>query len=78
MVTVRFVRHKSNLTGRERTHDNPKVYSVIEKRTKNWVSDSWIVILAYFQSSRGPEAASISPVLCSVSRVSVNRAYVTF
>ena len=50
----------------------------IQKRTKNWFSDSWVLILAHFQSSRGPEVASKTLVLCSVSRVSVNKAYVTF
>ena len=37
MVTLGFVGHKSNLTGREKDH-NPKIYSVIAKRTKNWFS----------------------------------------
>ena len=44
-VTLGFVGHKSNLTGRDikDSHHNPKIYSVIEKRTTNWFSE-----LTYF------------------------------
>ena len=46
------------LLGAKDSHHNPKVYSVIVKRTKNCFSDSWAVILAYFQCSRSSEVAS--------------------
>ena len=47
-VTLGLVGHKSNLSGAKDSHHNPKIYSVIEKRTK-----TGLVKLAYFQSSRG-------------------------
>ena len=46
---------------------------MVENRTKNWFKGTHGLILAYFRGSRGPEIASESPVLGSVSRVSVRR-----
>ena len=54
------------VTGVKDLHHNPKVslYSVTEKGQR-----TGLVILAYFQNSRGLEVALKSPVLCSVSQV---------
>ena len=38
-VTLGFVGHKSNLTGRETLAPQSKIYSLIAKRTKNWFSE---------------------------------------
>ena len=49
-VTLQFVGHKSNLTGREKTRTT-KIYSVIAKRTKNWFSE--IGIFSEFRGCKG-------------------------
>ena len=74
-VTLGFVRHKSNLTRRERLAPQSKsIFSDCEKDKE--LLNSWAVILAYFQCSRSPEVASSEKF--SVPRVSVKKAYVTF
>ena len=50
-VTLGFVGHKSNINGREGSHHNPKIYSVIAKRTENWFSA--IGIFSEFQRCKG-------------------------
>ena len=50
-VTLGFVGHKSNLTGRETLARQSKIYSVDAERTKNWFSA--IGIFSEFQRCKG-------------------------